>query len=120
MGWGVTIVFGLGVLAFVLPPPILAVLAARSHGREMIGIGAKLEQIHTLVNSNLSAALQGELDQTRRILILLRRIEAMTSGEPTAEEHSVIEQTKLRIAELETTLADRATQTTIADKEVSG
>lgn len=162
MDWTTAAIFGVGVLAVVLPPPILNRMTARVHARERLAdlerqdrvahrtaetaellsqaqqltiqktdevavrvesttteVRAQLTQIHTLVNSNLTTALQGELDQTRRSLVLLYRLAVLTPGEATVEELAVIEQTRAHIAELEANLVDRATQTKIADGEIS-
>ncbi len=80
-------------------------------------VQSQLAQIHTLVNSNLTAALQGELDQTKRSLILLEKIEALTKGKSSLEELDIIIQTKNRIKELEENLSERTIKTELADKE---
>jgi len=81
---------------------------------------AQLRQIHTLVNSDMTAARQGELDQARLALIMLRRVVALTEAagrEITPAEQSEIERTEMRIAELEAIIADRMTQFRLAETE---
>ncbi len=70
----------------------------------------KLDAIHTLVNSNMTAAMQAELDATVRELAMMREVIGLNKAagrEPTAESLAAKEMTKTRIAELQATLADR-------------
>ena len=83
---------------------------------------SQLRQIHTLVNSDMTAARQGELDQTRVSLILLRKVVAMaeTAGRvATADELAAIEETEKRVTELESILADRLAQMKIVEAEMA-
>lgn len=71
---------------------------------------AQLKQIHTLVNSEMTAARQAELDQTRITLIMLRKVVAMDKAngrEPEPEDLEAIITTGARITELQAILADR-------------
>lgn len=61
---------------------------------------AKLDTIHTLVNSNLTTALQNELDGARREVVLLN---ASAHTDPEA-----IALAKARIAELQAQLNERS------------
>jgi hypothetical protein len=82
---------------------------------------AQLKQIHTLVNSDMTAARQGELNQARLTLVMLRRIVALTEAagrDITSAELSEIERTEQRIAELEAIIADRMTQFRLAEAEI--
>jgi hypothetical protein len=93
-------------------------VAAREQAKVTNG---KLDAIHTLVNSNMSAAMQSELDATVRDLAMMREVIALraTAGrEPTAEILSAVSATEDRIAELRAVLADRAQQTEIADAQI--
>jgi hypothetical protein len=65
---------------------------------------SKLDTIHTLVNSNMTAALQSELDATRRELVWMQSV-----SEPTEEAKEAMAVTESRIAELQTQLNERAT-----------
>jgi hypothetical protein len=79
----------------------------------------KLDIIHTLVNSNMTAAMKAEMDATVRELALMREIVAMkkTSGqEPSVETLAAIEATGAKIAELSASLSDRIEATKAAAK----
>jgi hypothetical protein len=62
----------------------------------------KLDSIHVLVNSNLTASKQSELDATRRELLLLKAVPL-----PDEEALAATKLAEARIAELEAQLADR-------------
>jgi hypothetical protein len=73
----------------------------------------KLNQIHTLVNSDMTAARQSELDQTRAMLVVLKRVTALAAlrGEHAdPEDLDAIARTEKRISSLEAILADRMVQ----------
>lgn len=92
-------------------------LAAKSANVET---QSQLRQIHTLVNSDMTAARQGELDQTRVSLILLRKLATVAEHagrEATEEERAAIDATEKRIKELEAILADRLAQMEIVEAE---
>jgi hypothetical protein len=83
----------------------------------------KLDTIHILVNSNMTKAMQAELDATRRDLASLREVARLNeeAGRPRSEEaHGVIEETALRIAKLDAELRDRLKQTMVAEAEQKG
>lgn len=84
--------------------------------RDTAATNGKLDVIHTLVNSTLSAALQAELDATVRELTWMRRA---SGTRPGAEERATIEATELRIQELRAVLLDRLEQTRIADAQAA-
>ena len=70
----------------------------------------KLDVIHTLVNSNMTAAMQAELDAIRREVVMMREVVALNLAagrEPTIETLAAIEATEEKILKLETQLADR-------------
>lgn len=82
---------------------------------------ARLEQIHTLVNSNLTAALQDQLDTRKENLVLLRESMAVKqySGiAPSLETLAVIETASARIAELEAQMKDRLKSTEEAEAKL--
>lgn len=73
----------------------------------------KLDVIHTLVNSNMTAAMQAEHDATVRELAMMREVIALHRAdgrEPNVESLAAIDSTEHRIAELKASLADRLTQ----------
>ena len=70
----------------------------------------KLDVIHTLVNSNMTAALQSELDATKREMVMMIEVIDLkkASGKlPSEEALHAVELTQAKIAELQATLADR-------------
>jgi hypothetical protein len=80
----------------------------------------KLDVIHILVNSNMTAAMQAELDATRRDLVSLRevaRLNREAGRETSPEAAAVIAETAQRIDKLDAELRDRLKQTRVADQE---
>ena len=78
---------------------------------------AKLEQIHTLVNSNLTAALENELDARQTTLTILTEVEESKKAQgiqPTANSPVLIEFTRKKVAELTSQLAERKMLTDLA------
>ena len=76
--------------------------------------GAKLDQIHTLVNSNLSAALQDQLDARTATLVILRETVAAKQQfgiSPSAETIAAIDANQIKVEELGAQLADRRKRT---------
>ncbi len=81
--------------------------------------GKKLDQIHTLVNSNLTAAMESELGAHRAGLILMQEIvdlKRLSGKSPSAESLEAIKLTTAKIDELSRTLGDRVRQTKIAEE----
>jgi len=73
----------------------------------------KLDVIHTLVNSNMTAAMQSELDARRIALAQMLEIVELKRGnklEPTKEVLEAIGSLKGKINELEAQLKDRLSQ----------
>lgn len=85
---------------------LIAESTQQSAEASKITIG-KLDVIHTLVNSTLTAAMQVALDGVRREVVLLER--------DPATDYAMIESTKKKIAELEKIIEERNKQTEIAD-----
>jgi hypothetical protein len=81
-------------------------------------VNGKLNQIHELVNSTLSAAMTSEHTALRAQLVALRRVVSMQSDKPSQEELDEITEVERRIAELGAKLRDRAVQTELADAQV--
>jgi hypothetical protein len=70
----------------------------------------KLDVIHTLVNSNMTAAMQAELDAIRREIVMMREVVALNLAagrEPTVGALAEIEATDEKIRKLEVQIADR-------------
>lgn len=76
----------------------------------------KLDVIHTLVNSNMTAAMQSELDATVRELAMMREVIGLNRNagrEPTELTLAAINVTEDRVNELKAQLQTRLEQTTI-------
>lgn len=72
---------------------------------------SKLSIIHTLVNSNMTTAMQSEYDAIVRELALMKEVMALNQAEgrqPTTASLSAIEATEAKIKELAAALEDRA------------
>lgn len=70
----------------------------------------KLDLIHSLVNSNMTAALQSELDATVRELAMMKEVIELKRAmgiEPSPEVLSAITSTQTRINELLAVIRDR-------------
>lgn len=79
----------------------------------------KLDVIHVLVNSNMTASMQGELNALRIGLTQMREIIELKKAaglQPTPEVQMSVGSLMGKIAELEAQLADRLKQSKVADK----
>ncbi len=103
---------------------------ARVAAAEAVKANAKLDQIdlqakriHTLVNSDMTAARQSELDQSRAMGVVLRRVidlAVSTPGvEPDPRDITALRATDTRISELEAILADRLAQMRIVEADAA-
>ncbi|MGA2412710.1 MAG: hypothetical protein ABSG46_20295 [Candidatus Binataceae bacterium] len=86
---------------------------------------SKLDVIHALVNSNMTTAMQSELDATVRELAMMREVVALNgaAGRPPSEESlGAIDATQTKINELKAALADRAeaAQRVVSDAGAGG
>jgi hypothetical protein len=82
---------------------------------------AKLGVIHTLVNSTLTAALQSELDATRREELLLRELVRMRedAGHPVSDDQlAALGATQRKIHELAAAMDERHDQTRQANIQI--
>lgn len=95
---------------------VLLMLAVMAAGLVMwaVTVNRKLVVIHTLVNSNMTAHMQSELEATVRELAMMRevaRLHEEAGRDPTEETRSAMDLTRERVAELRAVLGDRfATQ----------
>jgi len=81
----------------------------------------KLDQIHTLVNSNMTAAMRETLSATIEKLALMREIVARDKADNIKilpEALQAIRDVEIKIGELTSTLNDRLRQTQLADQKV--
>lgn len=72
----------------------------------------KLDVIHTLVNSNMTAAMQAQLAALKAQLVLMDRLAA--TGDSSAEELDAVAMVEAQITELEAALHDRLAATEAA------
>jgi hypothetical protein len=82
---------------------------------------SQLKEIHSLVNSDKTQALQAELAQTKITLALLRRFVALDDQQgrvSTSEDLAAIKLAAASILRLETTLSDRGARPPQVDDEV--
>jgi hypothetical protein len=82
----------------------------------------KLDVIHTLVNSNMTAALQAEYDATTRELAMMHEVIEVkkTMGrEPTEMALAAIKATEEKLGELRATLDDRLKQAKVVEVQQS-
>lgn len=81
----------------------------------------KLDVIHTLVNSNMTAALQGELDASKAQLVTLRELIAlrvMLGQTPDDETSAALLTLESKVGALSSNLKDRIAQTKVADAQI--
>ncbi len=86
----------------------------------LIITNGKLDVIHTLVNSNMTAAMKSELEATIDKLIMMKQIVARDKADKITvlpEAILAIRNVELKITELEAILADRLKQTEVADRQ---
>jgi hypothetical protein len=85
-------------------------------------VNAKLEVIRVDVNSNMTAAMQAELDATEGQIALLREVVELKKSagtKPTQEALSYITAKDQRISELRATLKDRLNHSAAAAAEAA-
>lgn len=88
-----------------------ALLAANEHVAAAADrTNEKLDIIHTLVNSNMTAAMQSELEAIQREMALMHEVVALNRAagrEPAREALAAIEATQAKITELTIALKER-------------
>ena len=83
---------------------------------------SQLQVIHTLVNSTLTAALQGQLDSTRRELVMMLELadaQREAGWPPTEDRMASIGALRRQVADLTSSMSDRAQQTRAADVQIA-
>ena len=80
---------------------------------------AKLDQIHTLVNSNLTAAMQNEIDARKSSLASLEEIVSLRQGDVSEAAIAGMETQRTKISELEAQMDDRLKATSRASSELA-
>ena len=86
---------------------------------QLTEIFAGQQVIHTLVNSNMTAAIQADLDGKRLLLLALKR-NAELEPVITGDSQDLILITAAKIAALEEQLAERAEQQALVDAQTKG
>lgn len=102
------------------------VVQANQHTAEVVeatasSTASKLEVIHTLVNSQLTKALESERDAIRRELAMMEEVVAMKKTMGAAPSEGVLAAiafTKAKLKDLELQLEDRARQQEIVDMQL--
>lgn len=88
------------------------------HAAELlVESNGKLDQIHTLVNSNLTAAMEATVEAMRGQLTVMKR---QPSEQMTKEDIDAIEDVTRRIKAQEETLAERKKQTEVGQVQAKG
>jgi hypothetical protein len=83
-------------------------------------LSAQTQRIHTLVNSDMTAARQEELDQAESLIVVLQRVISLAKGKgimPDPADTDALERTRQRRDHLELILADRLAQFHASVKE---
>jgi hypothetical protein len=84
--------------------------------------GAKLDVIHTLVNSNMTAAMQAEYDATLRELAMMKEVRDLRleqGQKPTPDVIGAIAATEARASELKAQLDDRQKQAALVASQAA-
>ena len=92
----------------------LAAETAATQAATAVVTDSKLNVIHTLVNSQLSAALQNELDGLVREVAVIRELielKRANGKEPTSDSLTILAASDSKIIELRQTLDNRAKET---------
>jgi hypothetical protein len=86
---------------------------ARVSQEKLDDLSAQTQRIHTLVNSDMTAARQEELDQAESLIVVLQRVIKLAKGKglmPDPADTDALERTQRRRDQLELILADRLAQ----------
>ena len=81
----------------------------------------KLERIHTLVNSEKTTAMMAELASVRREHVMMEELIGLrrkAGNEPGPGTIKILDMTVARITELEAAIADRLSQTALAEDQM--
>jgi hypothetical protein len=96
--------------------------SADEAGLKLDAIGVQTQRIHTLVNSDMTAARQEELDQAESLIVALRRVIQVSRDkglQPDPSDVSQLERTMMRRDQLESILADRLQQFKVSEAEAA-
>ena len=99
-------------LALLLTSIGVVVPQLRKLRKAAVATDKKLDVIHTLVNSTLTASIEAELAATRRALTAMTEVVQLRQDaghEPSPETMAAIDAARVKIEHLEQTVADRLT-----------
>jgi len=88
----------------------LAAVANKVVAEAAVVTNTKLDQIHVLVNSNMTEAMQAELNATKREVAMMHEVielKKASGKDPLPMALKAVEATDKRIAELEAAIAER-------------
>ena len=115
------------VAAAAAAAAVAAQEAARQAQEQAVSAAAKLDdlsaqtqRIHTLVNSDMTAARQEELDQAESLIVVLNRVIQLARDKgmmPDPSDIDALERTQRRRDQLELILADRLSQFHASEEE---
>jgi hypothetical protein len=117
-----TVIIALGGFVTALGVAIPLLRASKRNTEALAVQESKLNVIHTLVNSTLTAALQAQLDATRRELTLMIELSAMQTEaghEVSDDRKAAVGALSRKVDELAEAMADRAQQTRVADIQIA-
>jgi hypothetical protein len=100
----------------------LAAQSATTVGAQLAELKAQGNDIHTLVNSDMTSARQELLDQTRILLNMYRKTIAadqMAGRESTPEDLQAVKDAEAKVSELQAILADRLTQQRLVEQQAT-
>jgi hypothetical protein len=84
-------------------------------------VGDTVDVVHTLVNSDKTAAMQAQLDSTERELVMMREnaeLHKLLGRDPSAEALAAIKAAQVKIEELRAELTARHEQAAIAEQQM--
>lgn len=105
-GWVLFIVVALALITSILPLVLFRLTSK------------KLDVIHALVNSSMTAEVESNLGTTKRVLVLLRHVidlDRAAGREPSVEAMAEVDACQTKISELSATLEDRLRQQVAID-----
>jgi hypothetical protein len=93
---------------------------ARTAARTNASVNGKLDIIHQLVNSSMSAAMQSELDALETSLVMMKEVIDLkrTAGhEPTEEAIAAVQAAEAKIREARANIDDRLKQSELIEQQ---
>lgn len=108
----ITFLIVIAIFLIALGVPLILLLFMQKMSRDQAAFNGKLDVIHILVNSNMTAAMQAEYDATFRELAMMREVMELKKNaglEPTLDVLTAINATQVKLAELAVALQDRKT-----------